>query len=120
TSYRVHSTFDSKKTVLASNNSNFIKGPPGEPILISWDDASTYFHEFGHALHSLSSNVEYPTLNGGVRDYTEFHSQLLERWLLTDPVIENYLVHYQTGEPIPDRKSTRLNSSHVKISYAVF
>src|SRR5690606_32642223 len=87
TSYRVHSTFDSKKTVLASNNSNFIKGPPGEPILISWDDASTYFHEFGHALHSLSSNVEYPTLNGGVRDYTEFHSQLLERWLLTDPVI---------------------------------
>src|SRR5690606_18034442 len=111
TSYRVHSTFDSKKTVLASNNSNFIKGPPGEPILISWDDASTYFHEFGHALHSLSSNVEYPTLNGGVRDYTEFHSQLLERWLLTDPVIENYLVHYQTGEPIPDELVAKIRKA---------
>jgi len=111
TSYRVHSTFDGKKTVLASNNSNFIKGPPGEPILISWDDASTYFHEFGHALHSLSSNVEYPTLNGGVRDYTEFHSQLLERWLLTDPVIENYLVHYQTGEPIPDELVAKIRKA---------
>ena len=64
-----------------SNNSNFIKGAPGEPVLISWDDAETLFHEFGHALHYLSSNVDYPTLNGGVRDYTEFQSQLLERWL---------------------------------------
>ncbi|MCA8889423.1 MAG: M3 family peptidase, partial [Parvularculaceae bacterium] len=58
-------------------------------------------HEFGHALHYLSSNVAYPTLNGGVRDYTEFQSQLLERWLPTDEVIDNYLVHYETGEPIP-------------------
>ncbi len=100
-SYRSHTTFDGKETVLSSNNSNFIKGAPGEPVLISWDDAETYFHEFGHALHSLSSNVKYPTLNGGVRDYTEFQSQLLERWLTTDPVIDNYLVHYETGEPIP-------------------
>ena len=78
-----------------------IRIAPGEPVLISWDDAETYFHEFGHALHYLSSNVAYPTLNGGVRDYTEFQSQLLERWLLTDEVIDNYLVHYETGEPIP-------------------
>ena len=84
TSYRSHETFDGKKTVLASNNSNFVKGAPGEPVLVSWDDAETFFHEFGHALHALSSNVDYPTLNGGVRDYTEFQSQLLERWLLTD------------------------------------
>jgi len=101
TSYRSHETFRGKKTVLASNNSNFVKGAPGEPVLISWDDAETYFHEFGHALHALSSNVAYPTLNGGVRDYTEFQSQLLERWLPTDEVINRYLVHYQTGEPIP-------------------
>ncbi|MBZ0111196.1 MAG: M3 family metallopeptidase, partial [Thermoanaerobaculia bacterium] len=101
TSYRSHETFDGVRTVLASNNSNFVKGAPGQPVLISWDDAETYFHEFGHALHSLVSNVEYPTLNGGVRDYTEFQSQLLERWLMTDEVIDNYLVHYQTGEPIP-------------------
>ncbi len=101
-SYRSHETFDGKRTVLASNNSNFIKGAPGEPVLISWADAETLFHEFGHALHYLSSKVEYPTLNGGVRDYTEFQSQLLEHWLLTDPVIEGYLVHHETGEPIPD------------------
>ncbi|MEQ8934331.1 MAG: M3 family metallopeptidase, partial [Amphiplicatus sp.] len=101
TSYRSHETFRGEKTVLASNNSNFVKGAPGEPVLISWDDAETYFHEFGHALHSLSSNVAYPTLNGGVRDYTEFQSQLLERWLPTDAVINKYLVHYPTGEPIP-------------------
>jgi peptidyl-dipeptidase Dcp len=101
TTYRSHETFNGKKTVLASNNSNFIKGQPGEPVLISWDDATTLFHEFGHALHFLVSNVAYPTLNGGVRDYTEFQSQLLERWLTTDPVIDNYLVHVKTGEPIP-------------------
>lgn len=100
-SYRSHTTYNGKETVLSSNNSNFIKGAPGEAVLISWDDAETYFHEFGHALHSLSSNVRYPTLNGGVRDYTEFQSQLLERWLTTDAVIDNYLVHYETGEPIP-------------------
>jgi peptidyl-dipeptidase Dcp len=100
-SYRSHETFDGKRTVLSSNNSNFVKGAPGEPVLMSWDDAETYFHEFGHALHALSSRVAYPTLNGGVRDYTEFQSQLLERWLLTEPVIEKYLVHYKTGQPIP-------------------
>ena len=78
-----------------------MKGAPVEAVLISWDDAETYFHEFGHALHALSSNVAYPSLNGGVRDYTEFQSQLLERWLLTEPVVEQFLVHHETGEPIP-------------------
>ncbi|HXV61211.1 MAG TPA: M3 family metallopeptidase [Vicinamibacteria bacterium] len=101
TSYRSRETFDEKQTVLASNNSNFIAGAPGEPVLVSWSDAETFFHEFGHALHDFSSNVAYPTLNGGVRDYTEFQSQLLERWLLTDRVIDGYLVHHETGEPIP-------------------
>ena len=101
TTYRGHTTFDGEQTVLSSNNSNFIKGPPGEPVLISWDDAQTYFHEFGHALHALSSSVDYRTLNSGVRDYTEFQSQLLERWLLTDAVIDGYLVHHQTGQPMP-------------------
>ena len=101
TAYRDHETFDGKTNVLSANNSNFVKGAPGEPVLISWDDALTLFHEFGHALHYLTSRAAYPTLNGGVRDYTEFQSQLLERWLLTDPVIDNYLVHYKTGDPIP-------------------
>ena len=102
TTYRSYTSFDGKKTVLASNNSNFIKAAPGEAVLVSWDDAETFFHEFGHALHFFSSNVKYPTLNGGVRDYTEFQSQLLERWLSTDEVISKYLVHYKTAEAIPD------------------
>ncbi len=102
TSYRSHESFDGEIKTLGSNNSNFIKGAPGEPVLISWSDAETLFHEFGHALHYLSSNVAYPTLNSGVRDYTEFQSQLLERWLLTDRVIDNYLLHVETGEPMPD------------------
>jgi len=101
TTYRAHTTFDGKKNVLSSNNSNFSKGVTGQPTLISWSDAETYFHEFGHALHFLASKVEYPTLNSGVRDYTEFQSQLLERWLSTDEVIDNYLVHYKTGKPMP-------------------
>ncbi len=100
-SYRGHSTFDGLQTVLSSNNSNFIKPAPGEAVLVSWSDAETLFHEFGHALHTLSSQVAYPKLNGGVRDFTEFQSQLLERWLTTDEVINNYLVHFQTGQPMP-------------------
>ncbi len=100
-SYRSHTSFEGKKNVLSSNNSNFNKPQPGEAVLVSWDDAETFFHEFGHALHALSSNVAYPTLNSGVRDYTEFQSQLLERWLSTDEVINKYLLHYKTGKPMP-------------------
>ena len=112
TSYRSHDTLGGEeKTPLGSNNSNFVKGAPGEAVLISWDDAETFFHEFGHALHYLSSNVDYPTLNGGVRDYTEFQSQLLERWLPTDEVIDNYLVHHETGEPIPDELVAKIKAA---------
>lgn len=101
TTYRSSTSFEGPTNVLASNNSNFVKPAPGEAVLVSWDDATTFFHEFGHALHFFSADVKYPTLNGGVRDYTEFQSQLLERWLSTDKVINQFLVHYQTGEPIP-------------------
>jgi len=111
TQYRAYESFDGVETVLASNNSNFVKGAPGEPVLISWDDATTLFHEFGHALHFLSSNIEYPTLGGGVRDYTEFQSQLLERWLLTDEVIDNYLVHCETGEAIPEELVAKIKAA---------
>jgi len=101
TMYRSYATFDGKKTVLASNNSNFVKPASGEPTLVSWDDATTFLHEFGHALHFFSAEVRYPTLNSGVRDYTEFQSQVLERWLSTDKVIDQFLVHYKTGKPMP-------------------
>ncbi|MEQ8403514.1 MAG: M3 family metallopeptidase [Oceanicaulis sp.] len=111
TSYRGHTSFDGEETVLSSNNSNFIKGAPGEPVLISFADATTFFHEMGHALHALASNVAYPTLNGGVRDYTEFQSQLLERWVLTDEVIDNYLRHAETGEPMPDELVEKIRAA---------
>ncbi len=115
TTYRSYNKLEGEKPVLASNNSNFIKPAPGEPVLVSWDDAETFFHEFGHALHFLSADVKYPTLNGGVRDYTEFQSQLLERWLSTDKVINQFLRHYKTNEVIPDelvekiRKASKFN-----------
>ncbi len=111
TTYRTHENIDGEITVLGSNNSNFIKGAPGEPVLISWDDATTLFHEFGHALHYLSSTVDYPTLNGGVRDYTEFQSQILERWLATDPIIDTYLIHVETGEPMPEELVAKIKNA---------
>ncbi|MGY5847627.1 M3 family metallopeptidase [Salegentibacter sp. HM20] len=101
TTYRSYSELEGALPVLSSNNSNFMKPAPGEAVLVSWDDATTFFHEFGHALHFLAADVKYPTLNGGVRDYTEFQSQLLERWLSTDEVINRYLRHHETDEVIP-------------------
>ena len=80
-------------------------------FLVSWDDATTFFHEFGHALHFYSANIKYPTLNGGVRDYTEFQSQLLERWLSTDEVINQFLVHYKTGEPMPKKLIAKIKNA---------
>tara|TARA_R110001583_G_scaffold71180_1_gene200807 strand:- start:14722 stop:16824 length:2103 start_codon:yes stop_codon:yes gene_type:complete len=111
TTYRSHTTFNGKKTVLASNNSNFVKPAPGEALLVSWDDATTFLHEFGHALHFFSSEVKYPTLNGGVRDYTEFQSQVLERWLSTDKVINQFLVHYKTGKVIPKKLVAKIKKA---------
>ncbi len=101
--YREQQRMDGEITTIVSNNSNFIKGKSGEPLLISWDDAVTMFHEFGHALHGLSSNVTYPTLSGTnvARDYVEFPSQLLEHWLSTPEVLQKFAVHYETGKPIP-------------------
>jgi peptidyl-dipeptidase Dcp len=101
--YRSQERMDGEVTTIVSNNANFSKGKPGEPLLVSWDDATTMFHEFGHALHGLSSNVTYPTLSGTAvaRDYVEFPSQLLEHWLSTPEVLQRFAVHYQTGKPIP-------------------
>ncbi len=101
--YRNQERFDGDVKTIVSNNSNFVKGKPGEPVLISWDDAVTLFHEFGHALHGLSSNVNYPSVSGTnvARDYVEFPSQLLEHWLPVKEVLDRFAVHYQTGKPIP-------------------
>jgi len=101
--YRNQERMDRETTTIVSNNSNFVKGKPGEPVLISWDDAETMFHEFGHALHGLSSNVTYPSLSGTnvARDYVEFPSQLLEHWVSTPEVLQRFALHYKTGKPIP-------------------
>lgn len=101
--YREQQKFGGNVTTIVSNNSNFMKGKPGEPLLVSWDDAVTLFHEFGHALHGLSSNVTYQSLSGTnvARDYVEFPSQLLEHWLMTPEVLNRFALHYQTGKPIP-------------------
>jgi len=113
-SHRDQHRMDGKEVpTIVSNNSNFIKGNPGEPVLISWDDAETLFHEFGHALHGLCSNVTYPTLSGTnvAQDYVEFPSQILERWLSTKEVMEKYALHYQTGKPIPQALVDKINNA---------
>ena len=101
--YRVQQNIDEPISPIVSNNSNFIKGKPGEPVLISWDDAVTLFHEFGHALHGLCSNANYPSQAGTsvARDYVEFPSQLFEHWLSTPEVLSKFAVHFETGEPMP-------------------
>jgi len=103
TAYREQSRVNGDVITIVSNNCNFIKGHDGDPILISWEDASTLFHEFGHALHGLNSNVTYPSLSGTntPRDYVEFPSQILERWLATPEVLNQFALHYQTGKPMP-------------------
>ncbi|MBA2706481.1 MAG: M3 family metallopeptidase [Gemmatimonadaceae bacterium] len=108
--YRSQEKFDRQVTTIVSNNSNFVKGKAGEPVLISWDDATTLFHEFGHALHGLSSNVNYPALSGTnvARDYVEFPSQLLEHWVATPQVLQKFALHYQTGQPIPQSLVDRI------------
>jgi peptidyl-dipeptidase Dcp len=108
--YRRQHRMDGEITTIVSNNSNFVKGRPGEPVLISWDDAETLFHEFGHALHGLASNVSYPSVSGTAvpRDYVEFPSQLLEHWLSTPEVLQTFAVHYRTGEPIPQELVDRI------------
>ena len=123
--YRNQSRVGTDITTIVSNNANFVKGKPGEPVLISWDDATTMFHEFGHALHGLSSNVTYPTLSGTAvaTDYVEFPSQLLEHWVATPEVLNRFAVHYKTGKPIPAdlvekiNKASKFNQGFATVEY---
>jgi peptidyl-dipeptidase Dcp len=125
--YRRQGRVSGDVTTIVSNNSNFVKGNPGEPVLISWDDASTLFHEFGHALHGLLSNVTYPVLSGTAvaRDYVEFPSQLLEHWLETPEVLQRFALHYQTGQPIPQdlveriQRASTFNQGFATVEYLI-
>jgi peptidyl-dipeptidase Dcp len=123
--YRSQERFAGEVTTIVSNNCNYVKGRAGEPILVSWDDARTLFHEFGHALHGLSSDVNYPSLSGTNvdRDYVEFPSQLLEHWLATPEVLDRYARHCRTGEPIPAElvkkieRAARFNMGFENVEY---
>ena len=95
------------------NNLNISKPPAGEPTLLSLDEVRTTFHEFGHALHGLFSDVTYPRFSGTSvpRDFVEYPSQVNEMWIMWPEIIGNYARHYATGEPLPQDIIDRLNES---------
>jgi peptidyl-dipeptidase Dcp len=123
--YRRQQRMDGDVKTIVSNNSNFVKGAAGEPVLISWDDAETMFHEFGHAIHGLSSNVTYPSMSGTsvARDFVEFPSQINEDWLSTPEVLNRFALHHQTGKPIPKelvdkiKKAAKFNQGFATTEY---
>ena len=97
------------------NVANFTKPAPGQPALISFDDVTTMFHEFGHALHGLFAAQTYPTLSGTnvARDFVEFPSQFNENWALDPKVLAHYAVNYKTGQPIPQELVDKIKRSRV-------
>ncbi|HEX4418628.1 MAG TPA: M3 family metallopeptidase [Kofleriaceae bacterium] len=121
--YRTQEAFKDAVAPIVSNNANFVKIQGA--VLISWDDARTMFHEFGHALHGLNSAVHYPTLAGTAtkRDFVEFPSQLNEHWLTTPEILNKFAVHYQTGKPIPPEllakieKAKHFNQGFATVEY---
>lgn len=125
TDYRPQERLSGEITTIVSNNSNFVKGAPGQPVLISWDDAVTLFHEFGHALHGLCSDVKYPSQSGTnvASDYVEFPSQINEHWLSTPEVLSKFAVHFETGEPMPQelvdkiKKASTFNQGFGTVEY---
>jgi peptidyl-dipeptidase Dcp len=123
TTYRSYSTYDGTRNVLSSNNNNFTKAEGGQPILISLDDAETLFHEFGHALHSLAASYTYPALGGTPRDYVEYPSQVHEHWVLSRPILDGFMRHYQTGEAMPQalvdkvEAAATFNQGYATVSY---
>ncbi|MEQ1805556.1 MAG: M3 family metallopeptidase [Burkholderiaceae bacterium] len=108
------------------NNNNFARGAPGEPTLLSFDDARTLFHEFGHGLHGLLSNVTYECVSGTnvLRDFVELPSQLFEHWLEEPEVLKRHARHFRTDEPIPDalvaklHAARRFNQGYETVRYA--
>ncbi|MDO4709306.1 MAG: M3 family metallopeptidase [Pseudomonadota bacterium] len=101
-SYVQQSRLEGSKPVVA-NHQNITKPPAGEPTLLTWDEVTTMFHEFGHALHGMFSNVTYPYFSGTSvpRDFVEFPSQVNEMWADWPEILANYAKHHQTGAPMP-------------------
>jgi peptidyl-dipeptidase Dcp len=121
--YRTQHKLDGATTEISSNNNNFVKPSAGEPILISLDDATTLFHEFGHTLHGLLQDITYPGLSSTPRDFVEFPSQVNEHWLLTRELLDGFARHYQTGEPMPQAlveriaQSEKFNQGYATVEY---
>jgi len=104
------------------NVTNFTKPAKGQPALISWDDATTMFHEFGHALHGFFADQQYPSLSGAntARDFVEFPSQFNEHWASYPSVFKNFAKHYKTGKPMPDVLVKKLrDAAHFNQGYAL-
>src|SRR5206468_2873081 len=97
------------------NVANFTKPAPGQPALLTFDDVTTMFHEFGHALHGLFANQQYETLSGTsvARDFVEFPSQFNENWALDPKVLPHYAVNYQTGQVIPQELVDKIKRARV-------
>jgi peptidyl-dipeptidase Dcp len=110
---REQDKLDGEVRPLVFNVMNFSKGADDGPVLLSHDDARTLFHEFGHALHALLSDVTYPLISGtGVAtDFVELPSQLYEQWLDTPEILKSFAVHYRTGEPMPDALIAKLKAA---------
>jgi len=110
---RAQERLDGEVPTIVTNVLNLLKGRPGEPVLLSWDDATTLFHEFGHALNGLASNATYPLLAGTPpeRDFVEFPSQILEHWLPTPEILSRFARHERTGEPIPEALIGRIEEA---------
>ena len=104
------------------NVENFTKPAPGQPALITWDDANTMFHEFGHALHGMLSNQRYPSIAGTstARDFVEFPSQFNENWMTEPRVLANFAKHYKTGAPMPAALVAKIDKAkHFNQGYAL-
>ncbi|MFN4008458.1 MAG: M3 family metallopeptidase [Pannonibacter sp.] len=101
--FRAQHKLDGEVRPIIVNVMNFSKGADDEPALLTFDDARTLFHEFGHGLHGLLSDVTYPMISGTsvARDFVELPSQLYEHWLSQPEVLSRFAVHYKTGEPMP-------------------
>jgi peptidyl-dipeptidase Dcp len=110
--YRDQENVDEPVVPIVVNNNNFTRGDiaAGEPTLLSFDDARTLFHEFGHGLHTLLSRVRYRSQSGTAvrRDFVEFPSQIFEHWVSVPKTLRSYARHYRTGEPLPEELLRRL------------
>ncbi|MEM5515465.1 M3 family metallopeptidase [Henriciella sp. AS95] len=112
--FRVASDVDGEDIrPIVSNNLNLIQPPEGQPTLMRFDEVTTLFHEFGHGLHGLLTQIRYKNFSGvdGPRDYTEFPAQILEHWAGAPEVLEEYAKHYETGETIPLELIERMNEA---------